>query len=128
MDILQIVGVGIIAAVLAVILKAQKKEFAIHISIAAGILIFLFVLGKLVSIVNVLQDMANKIKLDFAYLTTVLKIIGIAYVAEFGSQVCKDAGEGAIASKIEFGGKIIIMTLAIPIVMALLNMIIEIIP
>jgi len=128
MEIIQIVGIGIIAAVLAVLLKQQKPELAIHISIAAGVIIFLLMLGKLISVIQILQEMSQKVQMDFAYLSTVLKIIGIAYIAEFGSQVCKDAGEGAIASKIEFGGKIIIMVMAVPIIIALLDLILQIIP
>jgi len=128
MEILQVVSIGIIASVLAIILKSQRPEYAIHISIIAGIIIFMFILSKLVIVMDMIQEMIQKVNIDYAFLSTIIKIIGIAYITEFGSQVCKDAGEGAIAAKIELGGKVTIMVLAVPIIMALLDVIIGILP
>jgi stage III sporulation protein AD len=128
MGILQIVILGLVAAILSIIIKEQRPEIAMQISIGAGALIFLMVIGNLTGIFEVIQDMAAKANIDEIYLKTIFKIVGIAYVAEFGSQVCKDAGEGAIATKIEIGAKIIIMMLAIPILMALMEMVIKIMP
>lgn len=128
MEILQVVSIGIIASVLAIILKSQRPEYAIHISIVAGIIIFMFILSKLVVVMDMIQQMIQKVNIDYAFLSTIIKIIGIAYITEFGSQVCKDAGEGAIAAKIELGGKVTIMVLAVPIIMALLDVIIGILP
>lgn len=128
MEILQIVGIGIIATILAVVLRQQKPEYALQISIITGLLIFLFVITKLSYVVQVLSSLAERVDLDFLYFSTILKVIGIAYIAEFGAQISRDAGENAIASKIELGGKILIMVLAIPILTALLDLIIKIIP
>ena len=128
MEILQVVSIGIIASVLAIILKSQRPEYAIHISIVAGIIIFMFILSKLVVVMDMIQQMIQKVNIDYAFLSTIIKIIGIAYITEFGSQVCRDAGEGAIAAKIELGGKVTIMVLAVPIIMALLDVIIGILP
>ena len=128
MEILQIAGIGIIATILAVILKEQKQEIALQISIVAGLVIFLFVITKLEYVVEVLSTLADRVNLDFIYFSTILKIIGIAYIAEFAAQVSRDAGEGAIASKIELGGKILIMVVSIPILMGLLDLIVKIMP
>ncbi|MGF7057000.1 stage III sporulation protein AD [Brassicibacter mesophilus] len=128
MEILQIVGIGIIATILAVVLRQQKPEYALQISIVTGLLIFLFVITKLNYVVQVLSNLAERVDLNFLYFSTILKVIGIAYIAEFGAQISRDAGENAIASKIELGGKILIMVLAIPILTALLDLIIKIIP
>lgn len=128
MDILKIVGVGIVATVLSVILRQQKPEFAVQISIVTGVIILSFVLDELSYVVKVLEDLSKRADLDSVYFSIVLKVVGIAYIAEFGSQVSKDAGESSIASKIELGAKVIIMMMSIPILMSILDLIIKIIP
>ncbi len=128
MEIFKIVGIGITSAILAMIVKQYKPEYAIHISIAAGVIIFLLVVAKLASVFEVIKDLTDKIDLDLIYIKSIFKMIGIAYIAEFGAQICKDSGEGSIASKIEFGGKVLIMILAIPILMSIFNLIIKLMP
>ncbi|MTI70183.1 MAG: stage III sporulation protein AD [Firmicutes bacterium] len=128
MEILQIVGIGLIATVLSVILRQEKPEFALQVSVVTGIIIFLFVITKLTYVVQVLNNLAERVDIDFIYFSTILKVIGIAYIAEFGAQISKDAGEGAIAAKIELAGKILILVLSIPILIALLDLIIKIMP
>ena len=129
MIILQIVGIGIVSTILAVLVrKTIGSEFAIFISLVTGIIIFFMVMDKLVYVVDTLSQLAKNTSLEFKYFSTILKIIGIAYIVEFGAQISKDAGEEAIASKIELGGKIIMMVLAIPILLALMELIIKILP
>lgn len=128
MEIIQIVGIGIIATILSVILKQQKPEFALQVSIITGLIIFIFVVSKLNYVIEVLNNLAKRIDMDLLYFSTILKVIGIAYIAEFGAQIARDAGEGAIASKIELAGKILIMVLAVPVLTSLLDLIIKIIP
>ncbi|SHH54357.1 stage III sporulation protein AD [Sporanaerobacter acetigenes] len=128
MEVLQIVVIGIIATVMIMLLKDEKPEFAILISIATSIVIFYIVADKLKIVVQVLTDMAKNADVDFIFFTTILKIIGIAYIVEFGAQISRDAGEESIASKIELGGKVVIMVLAIPIFMALMDLIFKILP
>ncbi|KAB3537377.1 stage III sporulation protein AD [Alkaliphilus pronyensis] len=128
MEIFQIVAIGIIATVLAVLIKNQKPEIGIYVSIVTGFIIFLFVITKLQAVLQVLGQLANKISIEDIYLSTILKIVAIAYIAEFGAQICKDAGEGVIASKIEFAGKILIMVMAVPILVTLMEVIINMVP
>jgi stage III sporulation protein AD len=128
MEIFQIVGLALIAAVLSVLIKGQRPDIAIQISIAAGIIIFLFMIVRISTVIVLLKDLANRVNIDIVYLGTVLKIIGIAYITTFGADVCRDAGEGSIASKIEFAGKILIMVLAVPILMAVLDTMLKIMP
>lgn len=127
MDIMKIVAIGIVATILAVILREQKPEIAIQVSIVAGLIIFIFVITKMNSVITVLKYFATKTNIDMLYFTTILKVIAVAYITEFGAQVCKDAGESSIASKIEFGGKVIIMIMAIPILAALMDTITKLI-
>ncbi|ACA59522.1 stage III sporulation protein AD [Candidatus Desulforudis audaxviator] len=126
MEITQIVGFGLVAAVLVVILRQYKPEIALLVSLAAGIMLFMMVLGKIGAIVEVLKDLSNRANVNLVYLGVILKIVGIAYIADFGAQLCRDAGEGALAAKIEFAAKILILVLAIPIVMAVLDILMKI--
>lgn len=126
MDIFQIVSIGIVATIIALIIRQEHPELAILVSITAGIIIFTFIIGKFSANINVIISMVNQSRIDSLYVMTVFKVIGIAYIAEFASQICKDAGEEAIGKKIELGGKIIIMNLAIPILTVLMGIIVDI--
>lgn len=121
MDVLQIVALGLTATVLLVVLRGQRPDLAVLLSVAAGAIIFLLVLGKIGSVIEVIKDLSERAGISMIYLGTILKIVGIAFIAEFGSQICRDAGEGAVASKIEFAAKVLIMVLAVPIVVAVLQ-------
>lgn len=127
MEIAQITGIGLIATILIIVIKNQKPEMAIQLSIITGIVIFMMVIGKFTAIINLLSDLSKKTNIDTIYMTTLLKIVGIAYIAEFGAEICKDAGEGSIASKIELAGKVMIMFLAVPIITSLLNLIVKLV-
>lgn len=128
MDIIQIVGIGVVSTVIIVILKAQRPETGIWVTITAGTLIFLLIAGKLAAVIELLKSYADKANINTVYVTTLLKIIGIAYIAEFGAELCKDAGESAIASKIELAGKVLIIVLAMPVMTSLLDLVIHIMP
>lgn len=122
MAIFQIVAIGFVATILALILKKQNPEFGLYISLITGILIFFMILGQVKVIIDVLGDIAQKVNLNVSYIQIIFKIIGIAYISEFGSQICKDSGQGAIAMKIEFAGKILILIVSLPIIMTLLDL------
>ncbi len=128
MQIIQIIGIGFVATVLIIILKKQKPEIAVQVSIVTGVIIFLLLASKLSAVVDLLGAYAEKAKIKPAYFTTILKITGIAYIAEFGAEICNDAGESAISSKIELAGKVIIVVLAVPIITSMLDLIMEIMP
>lgn len=125
---MQIVGLGLVAAVLAVVLRHNKPEMAMFLSIALGIIIFVVMLAKIGSVLEVLKDLSARANLSMVYLGTILKIVGIAYIADFGAQICRDAGEGAVASKIEFAAKILVLVLAVPVVVAVLNSLLKVVP
>ncbi|OLO42922.1 stage III sporulation protein AD [Alkalihalophilus pseudofirmus] len=128
MEIIQIVGLGLITTFLALVVKEQKPIFAFLLTVFVGILIFLFIIDEIVKVVAMLENIAQNANINMVYLQTILKIIGIAYIAEFGAQIAKDAGQAAIASKIELAGKILILVMAIPILTSIIEMIISLIP
>ncbi|MEW6308230.1 MAG: stage III sporulation protein AD [Bacillota bacterium] len=121
MEIFQVVGLSIVAVVLLTLLRRQRPELAVQVSIVVGVIIFLAVAARLASLLDVLYDMAQRAQVNTLYLTTVLRIIGVAYAAEFGAQVCRDADEGAVAAKVELAGKVTILVLAVPILIAIMD-------
>jgi stage III sporulation protein AD len=128
MEIIQIVGLGFIVTLLILIIRGQRPEIAVQISITLATVIFLLVLAKIEVVLNLFRDLADKANISQMYLNTILKIIGIAYITEFGAQVCRDAGEGAVAGKIEFAGKVLVMVMAIPIIALVLETIVRLVP
>jgi len=126
MEIIKIVAFAFMALFIVLIFKGRRDDLAIQVSIAAGILIFLFMVNKLTIIMGFLQTLANKANIDVVYLNTVFKILGIAYLASFCSEICRDAGESSIAAKVDFAGKILILVLAVPILMAVMQSILKI--
>lgn len=123
MEIIQIVATGIIGAILSITLKKYNPEISSLIGIATGVIIFIFIAGRLSEVLNLLREMADTAGIDMTYLAIVLKVIGIAYIAEFGVQLCLDAGEGSIASKIELAGKVLIMVVSAPVLLALMDLV-----
>ncbi|MDP4085602.1 MAG: stage III sporulation protein AD [Bacillota bacterium] len=128
MEIVKIVGLALVATFLALIIKEQKPNFAFLLVVFVGCTIFLFLVDKIYEIINMLENLAVNAKVNMVYVETILKIIGIAYIAEFASQITKDAGQGSLASKIELAGKIIILAMAIPILTVMIETIIKLIP
>ncbi|MBP3039763.1 stage III sporulation protein AD [Bacillaceae bacterium Marseille-Q3522] len=125
---MQIVGIAFVATFLALIVKEQKPNFAFLLVVFVGCAIFLFLIDQIYAIIQMLLSLATKANINMIYLETVLKIIGIAYIAEFASQITKDAGQGSLAAKIEMGGKILILAMAIPILTVLIETILQLIP
>ncbi len=128
MEVIKIIGIALIALIIIVLLKQYRPEFAIYISLLTGVLILFLVMDKLTGIINLLQSLANKVSLNSAFLMLLIKITGIAFLSEFAVSICKDSGEAAIASKIEIGTKIIIISMSIPIISSLLELILKILP
>ncbi len=128
MEVMKIVGIALISLIIIILLKQYKPEFAIYISILTGILILFLVMDELQGIVTLLQSFANRASINARFLTLLVKITGIAFLSEFAVSICKDSGESAIASKIEIGSKIVIISMSIPIISSLLEIILDILP
>jgi stage III sporulation protein AD len=128
MEILQIVGIAFVATVLILVIREQKPMFAFLLAAFTGIGIFLAVIGKIGDVISVLEDLAGRSGIPGVYLKTVLKIIGIAYIAEFGAQIVRDAGLESVASKIEFAGKMLILVMAVPIISVIIETVLNLLP
>lgn len=119
MTIITIAAAGIAAILLAVQMKAVKGEYAVYMVMAAGFFIFFYGTGKLKAILEALEQIQGYIRINSVYLVTLFKMIGITYVAEFASGICKDAGYGSLGSQIEIFGKLSILGISMPILLAL---------
>lgn len=128
MEIIKIVGIALIALVIIIMLKQYRPEYAIFISILTGILILILVMDRLTGIINLIQSIEDKFSINTQFIALLIKITGIAFLSEFAVSICKDSGETAIASKIEIGSKIIIISMSIPIISSLLEIILKILP
>lgn len=128
MEIIKIIGIALIALIIIILLKQYKPEFAIYISLLAGVLILILVMDKLNGIIQILESISNKASINSTFITLLIKITGIAFLSEFAVSICKDSGESAIASKIEIGSKIVIVSMSIPIISSLLEIILKILP
>ncbi|MBS5956363.1 MAG: stage III sporulation protein AD [Clostridiales bacterium] len=121
MTVVTIAVTGIIAVIMAVSLKGLKVEYGIYVVMAAGLLIFFYGMGKLTSILDTMKEIQNYIKINNIYLSTLIKMIGITYIAEFAAGICKDAGYGAIGTQIEIFGKLSVLAVSMPILLALIE-------
>jgi len=128
MEISQVVGLALISTVFLLLLRQEKPVMAILLSLVFSIIIFTSMMGKLASILAVMQELTRRAGINYFFLTTILKIVGVAYLGEFAAVICQDAGEQAVARKVEFAAKIIIAVLALPIMVAILESLMAIMP
>ena len=124
---MQLVGIAMVSTILCIVIKKDRPEMANFVALTAGIIILLSVVMKLSFIVDGIQSLADKVNIPSTYISLIIKLIGICYIIEFAISLCNDCGEKSIASKLEFGGKIIIMTMSFPILLSIVDTIISLI-
>ncbi len=117
----KIVAIGVVAAVLAAWMKTIKQEYALWVTLAAGVFLGLSAILKLETIVSELHFLQEYFSTYGSYFKLLIKIIGITYLAEFSADLCKDAGANTLASQIELFGKLSILVLCMPIMTSLLE-------
>ena len=127
MNATQIVAFALVSVFIIVLLKQYKSEYALIASIVASGVIIYFSLSKIEIVINLIRDLIEQTGINKEFFEILVKITGIAYLIDFGSNVCKDVGESAIASKVEFAGKVIIVTMSLPILTTLLETVVEVI-
>ncbi len=121
MDIIRIALIGVVGSLLALKLKTYKPEFGIVLSIALCLLFLFCAVEKLTVIVEFLNSIQSLMNVNPVYVAVLLKLIGIAYVCEFSSNLCKDAGYQSIATQVEIIGKLTILVVSMPIINTLLE-------
>ncbi|MDK2926421.1 MAG: stage sporulation protein [Bacillota bacterium] len=128
MEIISLIGIAIIATLLAVLIRRDRPELALLLALTAAALIFLFAVTRLAGVISVLEGLAQRTGINRQYFSLLLKIIAIAYIAEFGAQVCRDAGQEAVAGAVEVAGKVLILVLSVPILIAVFDLTLKLLP
>lgn len=120
---IQIAAIGIVTVMLALQFKGGKQEYGIYLVLVAGFLIFFGVVGQLRDILETVKRYLSEISVVGSYLSILYKMIGIAYVAEFAAGLCKDSGYSFLAGQIELAGKLTLLTISMPVMLAVLDLI-----
>ncbi len=121
MDIFQLIGIGIAGAIAAIMLKSYRPELSICIVLVTGAVLLSYILGILDNVLYFIERLIESSGLDKKYFTVILRITGITYITEIASELCRDAGQAAIAVKLEMAGKMFILLLSLPIISGFLE-------
>ena len=116
MDIFKIIGIGLAGGLLSMAVKQYRKEYAVLVGLATVTVILFLMLDTLSAAIESIQLITEKSGVDTRYFTAVMKVVGVAYVTQYGAEILRDGGERAIALKVELAGKVFILGLTLPIV------------
>ncbi len=122
MDIISVAAVAILSAILAVVIKQYKPEYAVMVSLVASAIVLIGIVSVIIPIISEVKNMMDNAAIDYKYITVLIKAVGICYITQFASDTCRDAGQTAISNKIELAGKIAICLSAIPLYKDLLSL------
>lgn len=121
MEVIKIVMIGITGVLLALFLKETKPEYSVYLSLAVGICILGYAVGKLSYLFESIKKIQEFLPVDEKYVTILLKMTGATYIGQFSATICKDAGYAAIAGQIELFVKLYLMALSLPVLLALIE-------
>jgi stage III sporulation protein AD len=124
MDIIKIIGVGFITLILTVMLKDYRRDFAIYASLIGGAIILYYAVDYLKNIVSFLDSLVST-GISKEFIVLLVKITGISILTEFAVSICRDMGESAIANKVDLGGKLLVISLSIPVISGTLSGLLE---
>jgi len=118
---LQIALLGVVTVLVALLFRNQKPEYEMLVCVCGGLLIMGFAVGKLGGILRNIRQIQSYVGMEESYYQILIKIIGITYLSEFASDICKDTGHAAVGTFVELAGKLSIMAVSMPIILALLD-------
>ena len=122
MTVMQIAGVALISIAALTIIRTYRPDLALALSIAVCVVILIAVVGNISEIKGVVDEMLTGYGLDALHIKVIFKVIGIAYIAQFAADACRDAGEDAIASKVELAGRVLIVATAMQAMISILSL------
>ena len=128
MEIVKVIGIGFLTLIITVILKEYKKEYAIYAVLVGGAIIVFYSMNTVKSIIDFIRELSNNSAYNNNFISLLLKITGISILTEYAVSICKDVGEISIANKIDFGGKIIVISLSIPVISTTLETLTKLLP
>jgi len=123
MEIIKIAGIALTGVISAALLKSINKDISLYVILATAVIILIAVLGEISEIFSFIENIYDDITYGREFFPVIIKVLIIAYITDFTAQLCKDAGEGSIGSKVEMAGKVIIFYVAMPILTAILEVI-----
>lgn len=123
MEILKITALALTGVLLAALMKSFNKGMVIYIILATVIILFVSIIDELTEIFHFLEGIYDSVTYGKTFFPVILKVLAVAYITDFTAQLCRDAGEGTVGSKVELAGKVIIFYLAMPILTAILELI-----
>ena len=121
MEIFKILAICIITAVLAVVLKQQKGEYALMVALAGGTVVILYIIKGVLSPIEYINERLLKSGINTEYFAVALKALGISYVTGVIADICRDSGQASLASKAELAGKCAIFIISVPLIGAVLD-------
>lgn len=123
MEIIKIAAIALTGIILAALLRSLNKDISIYVILATSIVLLIAVLGRLAEVFSFMESIYGDVTYGREFFPIIIKVLVIAYITDFTAQLCKDAGEGAIGSKVELAGKVMIFYVAMPILSAILELI-----
>lgn len=123
MEILQIAGIAVSGMLMVSIVRIMRPELAIYAVIATVIIILLFSVNHLTSVFSFLKSVYDQMNYGKEYFPIIIKVLAVAYVTDFTAQLCNDAGETSIGSKVELAGKIIIFYISLPVLISIIELV-----
>lgn len=126
-ELIKIIGTGFIGGMLALTVRRQKPEFAVLIALVTSAVILGSVAESVGGIIESLRRVTEECGVDIKYFELIIKVVGVAYLAQFAAEILRDSGENAVASKVEAAGKICIMTLVLPVMTSFLELCIKVV-
>ena len=123
MEIFKLAAIAVIGTILAAKLRAWRPELSIAVALAAGLVILFSAAGAIEDIFSKFERIISNCGIETEYLLLIIKLCGIAYITKFACDICKDSGAGAIASKLEFAGKVTVLALTMPLISSFLELV-----
>ncbi len=126
MNIIKIISGVILGVLLIIKLRGEGSCVGTYLSIALSLFVVFYCLDKMSYVIDFFRSVTSKIGIESGYLEILLKIVGISYLCEFTSNICKETGCQAVAGQVEISGKLTMMVISMPILVAIVDTITEV--
>lgn len=123
MDIFRLVALGIVLALLLLLIRKERPEMALGLSIIAGIVFFMAIIPEIARVITTFSNMAVEAGVGPVYFGIILKVLAIGYVADFAASICRDAGEDLMAQRVETAGRVLILVTSLPVIQGVLDIV-----
>ena len=122
MEIVPILGIALVGSAVCVLLRQYRPEYAMLAALGCGMLLFGMILLRLEPLLDAVEQIGARLAIDQRYAQAVIKALGICYVVQLASDTCRDAGQSALAGKVELAGKVAVALVALPLFQQLLEL------